>query len=70
MERGKIETLTADNVEIGFNPAITVVPGRQSPQSLTMNFHTKEKGWICIRFEGESCDLFNTRYKEHVLSRI
>ena len=70
MKREEIETLKAEDVRVGFNPAITVVQGRQSPQSLTMDFHTTEKGWIRIRLEGETCDLFNTIYKEHVLSRI
>ena len=62
------ETLKADDVKIGFNPTI-VVKGRQSPQSLTMDFST-ERGWIRIRLEGETCGMFNTRYKEHALSRI
>ena len=68
MEREIVETQKADNVKIGFNPKI-VVKGRQSLQSLTMDFHT-EKGWIRIRLEGETCGIFNTIYKQQALSRI
>lgn len=69
MEREIVETYEVDNVCIDFNPTISVVQGRQSPQSLTMDFHTK-KGWIRIRLEGETCGLFNTKYKQHALTRI
>ena len=62
------ETLKAYDVKIGFNPTI-VVKGRQSPQSLTMDFST-ERGVIRIRLEGEMCGMFNKRYKENTLSRI
>jgi hypothetical protein len=69
MEREEMETLEADDVRIGFNPAITVVKGRQSPQSLTMKFHTGDR-WVCIRLEGELCGRFNRLYKEHTVGRI
>jgi hypothetical protein len=70
MKREEIETLTADDVRIGLNPAVTVVQGRPSRQSLTMEFHTTEEGWIRIRLERDMCDLFNARYKEHTLGGI
>jgi hypothetical protein len=42
--KGKIvETYNADNIRVGFNPVINVIEGKQSSQSLTMDFHT-EKG--------------------------
>ena len=68
MEREIVETLKADDVKVGFNHAVEV-KGRQSPQSLTVDFHT-EKGWVRIRLEGDACSLFDKTYKQQTSGRI
>jgi hypothetical protein len=63
-----IESLKADDVLIGYNPQIDTKMG-QRLQSLTLDFHTS-KGCVRIRLEGDSCNLFDRRYREHAQGRM